>query len=220
MKKANRYSIIFVAVALIAGIALGYGQQAGWLERDHSGDTLSSAGTKLTPAFKLDSIRQQMAEDLKTELDYYLDRHNVSDEGYEMVAAFANGKRHHETTDTIPIYNVGHWKDKKRQGTAISRDSLGRIIIGNWNNDTLVSGIRIDSLSIFQGTFADAKAEGHGSYLTADGHYFEGHWEQDMQEGFGLQLSMQRRVPVIPLPSMARMLCLEKLPLLLVTRLR
>ena len=73
---------------------------------------------------------------------------------------------------------------------------------------------------IYQGTFADTKAEGHGSYLTADGHYFEGHWEQDMQEGFGLQLSMQRRVPVIPLPSMARMLCLVKLPLPLATRLR
>ena len=205
MKKTSRYTTLLAAVALITGLCLGYGQQAGWLKKDDTGDTLSSAGQKLTSAFRLDSIRQQMAEDLKTELDYYLDRHNVSDEGYEMVAAFANGLRHHETIDTISVYNVGRWKGKKRQGTAISRDSLGRIIIGNWINDTLVSGIRIDSMGVYQGAFVDgkpgysssAKAQGHGSYVTADGHYFEGHWEQDQQEGFGLQLLENEVVTIL-----------------------
>ena len=122
MKKANRYSIIFVAVALIAGIALGYGQQAGWLERDHSGDTLSSAGTKLTPAFKLDSIRQQMAEDLKTELDYYLDRHNVSDEGYEMVAAFAtaNGITRRQTRYRSIMSVTGKTRNAREQPSAVT----------------------------------------------------------------------------------------------------
>jgi lysozyme len=205
MKKTVRYTSILAAVALMAGIALGYGQHSDWIKRNNHKDTLICNGLRLTPALRLDSIRKQMAEDMKTELDYYLDRHNVSDEGYEMVAAFANGERHHETTDTIPLYNVGHWKNKKRQGTAISRDSLGRITIGNWNNDTLVSGIRIDSLGIYQGAFTngargkitDAKAQGHGSYVTADGYYFEGHWEQDQQEGFGLQLLENEVVTIL-----------------------
>ena len=200
MKKSSRYTLLMMVVALAAGIAFGYMHHGlGSDHDDNPNDSLvqhMGAVPMIAPTFLLDSIRQQIANDRKAEFAYYLDRHNVSDEGYEMVAAFANGQLHHEPIDTIPIYNVGRWKDKKRQGTAIIRDSLGRIIIGNWNADTLVSGIRIDSLGIYQGAFTngaraiitDAKAEGHGAYMTTDGHYFEGHWEQDQPEGFGLQL--------------------------------
>ena len=198
-------------VALAAGIAMGYMHldydDSIHEESSHDSIVTQIMGTvpMIMPSLNLDSIRQQIAEDLKTELDYYLDRHNVSDEGYEMVAAFANGQLHREPIDTISVYNVGRWKDKKRQGTAISRDSLGRITIGNWNNDTLVSGIRIDSLGIYQGAFAssargiitEAKAEGHGSYMATSGHYFEGHWEQDLQEGFGLQLLENEVVTIL-----------------------
>lgn len=138
-----------------------------------------------------------MAHDLKTELDYYLDRHNVEDEGYEMVAAFANGKRHKETFDTIPITNVGRWKGKLRQGTAISRDSTGSLIIGNWQADTLVSGIRIDSTGFYQGAFQNGKPHGHGSYTDTEGRYFEGHWEDGLQEGFGFQLLENEVVTVL-----------------------
>ena len=145
----------------------------------------------------LDSLRQQIAKDRQTEMNYYLDRHNVEDEGYEMVASFAAGKRHQEDIDTLSVYNVGRWKGKKREGTAISRDSLGRLIIGNWSADTLRSGLRIDSGGIYQGDLmgiiekgglVNAHAEGHGSYISTGGHYFEGHWENDLREGFGLQL--------------------------------
>ena len=196
MSKSIRYTLLIAgAAAIIAGGYWGYRQYTIVKQEEAVGDTLTSTVFNVFPALRLDSIRQQMADDRKDELDYYLDRHNVEDEGYEMVAAFANGQRHRETLDTIPIYNVGRWKGKIRQGTAISRDSLGRITIGHWDNDTLVSGIRIDSTGIYQGAFTgvtsgsivDAKAEGHGSYITADGSYFEGHWENDRQEGFGLQ---------------------------------
>ena len=196
MSKSIRYTLLIAgAAAIIAGGYWGYRHYTIVKQEEAVGDTLTSTVFNVFPALRLDSIRQQMADDRKDELDYYLDRHNVEDEGYEMVAAFANGQRHRETLDTIPIYNVGRWKGKIRQGTAISRDSLGRITIGHWDNDTLVSGIRIDSTGIYQGAFTgvtsgsivDAKAEGHGSYITADGRYFEGHWENDRQEGFGLQ---------------------------------
>lgn len=178
-----------------AGGYWGWRYQTEQHKKEAVGDTLTSKHFSISPAFLLDSIRQQIEEDRQEELDYYLDRHNVEDEGYEMVAAFAAGQRHRETIDTIPIYNVGRWKGKKRQGTAISHDSIGRITIGQWDADTLVSGIRIDSTGIYQGAFigggmgaiVDAKAEGHGSYISTDGHYFEGHWINDQREGFGLQ---------------------------------
>ena len=145
----------------------------------------------------VDSLRLAARQSLKEELDYYLDRHNVSDEGYEMMAAFANGQRYHLEIDTIPIWNVGRWKGKKRQGTAISLDSLGRIIIGNWENDTLTSGIRIDSLGYYEGAFTEGKANGHGAYTSADDHYFEGHWDNDQQHGFGLSLLQNSLVTVL-----------------------
>ncbi len=145
----------------------------------------------------VDSLRQAAEQTQKEELDYYLDRHNVSDEGYEMVAAFASGQRYHIEIDTIPVWNVGRWKDKKRQGTAISRDSLGRIIVGNWENDTLTAGIRIDSTGYYEGAFANGKANGHGTYISADDHYFEGHWENDQRQGFGLSLLQNSLVTVL-----------------------
>ena len=159
----------------------------------------------ISSSLSLDSLYTQMNRDLKSELDYYLERHNVEDEGYEMVAAFANGKRHSENIDTIAITNIGRWKGKKREGTAISRDSLGRITIGHWDNDTLTSGIRIDSTGTYIGAFkngrpgviTDAKAEGHGAYIATSGHYFEGHWEKDQRQGFGLQLLENEVVTVL-----------------------
>lgn len=205
MKKPVRYVLILATAAIAADACIGCGQQTRWLSEEVDEDTLTNTAI-VSPALQIDSIRQQIERDKKDEMDYYLDRHNVEDEGYEMVAAFANGKRHSETIDTIPIYNVGRWKGKKRQGTAISRDSLGRIIIGQWDNDTLTSGIRIDSMGIYQGAFIGgrmddfgqgAKADGHGSYLTVDGRYFEGHWENDLQEGFGLQFLENEVVTVL-----------------------
>lgn len=158
-------------------------------------ETDSVAGN-ISQALCSDSLIKQAERDFNTEIEYYLERHNVDDEGYEMVANFANGKRHRTTIDTIAITNIGRWKGKKRQGTAISRDSLGRITIGNWDNDTLTSGIRIDSGGTYIGAFSggragkitDAKAEGHGAYIATTGHYFEGHWNNDQRQGFGLQM--------------------------------
>lgn len=186
MKKAIRH-ILIIAVMGAVGFAIG------WWISGHSGysdppkipdfEVLAIPGSA-----ELDSLRQQMLKDRKIEMDYYLDRHNVEDEGYEMVAAFAAGKRHQESIDTLSVYHVGRWKGKKREGTAISRDSLGRIIIGNWSADTLRSGLRFDSAGIYEGSFINGIADGHGSFISTDGHYFEGHWTQDQREGFGLQL--------------------------------
>ena len=194
MKKVAKY----VAIALVAAVSCGIGfwfSEYSEKPEDYENAIFPIPLIKGTPL--LDSLHLQMKKDRKTEMDYYLDRHNVEDEGYEMVAAFAAGKQHQETIDTLSVYNVGRWKGQKREGTSISRDTLGRLIIGNWSADTLRSGLRFDSTGIYQGDLTgiiekdglvNARAEGHGSYISTAGHYFEGHWENDLREGFGLQL--------------------------------
>jgi lysozyme len=66
-------------------------------------------------------------------------------------------------------------------------DSLGRTVIGLCRDDSLVTGVRADSIGIYIGDFSQTKAHGHGAYY-ADNGYHEGHWENDRRQGFGLQL--------------------------------
>ena len=55
---------------------------------------------------------------VQDELTYYFDRHNVQDEGYEMVAAFAQGQRLEVELDThLSAFDIGTWKSHPRQGT-------------------------------------------------------------------------------------------------------
>ena len=122
------------------------------------------------------------------ELQYYFDRHNVQDEGYEMVMAFADGQRLTSTlTPHIDVRNIGTWKDYRREGMAVVLDSLGRTVMGLCRADSLVTGVRADSIGIYIGDFSQNKAHGHGAYY-ADNGYHEGHWENDRRQGFGLQL--------------------------------
>ena len=126
---------------------------------------------------------------VQEELNYYLDRHNMEDEGYEMVVAFANGKRlEMETERHLSVRNVGHWKGYSREGATIVLDTLGRTILGNSRDNSLEVGIRLDSIGTYYGEFNHDKADGHGAYQTPDGSYFEGHWEADRRNGFGLEL--------------------------------
>lgn len=202
--KSTRYILLTIGILVIGGLTAAgwfvWNGATGWLPSTSQKQPFAlvlDTAARFSPAPLADSLRAAAAEMLKAETDYYLDRHNVQDEGYELVAAFANGQHLQQRIDTIPIWNVGRWKGKQRNGTAISRDSLGRIIVGNWENDTLVSGVRIDSAGIYQGTFLNGKADGHGSYISADGHYFEGHWEEDQRQGFGLQLLQNDFVAVL-----------------------
>ena len=130
---------------------------------------------------------------INEELKYYFDRHNVQDEGYEMVAAFAAGKRHEvHIPPVLSAHSVGTWKDHHREGTVVSLDSLGRTVVATWQADTIVTGIRKDSLGTYLGDFANLKAEGHGAFYRPDGSYAEGHWQDDRQQGFGVELLTPR----------------------------
>ena len=131
---------------------------------------------------------------VNNELEYYLSRHNVDDEGFDMVARYAE-----EGDSTLSAYMPqGHatplgilkLRHMLREGKGIAHDSCGHLIIGTWRNDTLVSGIRIDSLGIYAGQFnRHMKASGHGSFRSVDGSYYEGHWQDDQREGFGFRVS-------------------------------
>ena len=130
------------------------------------------------------------------ELDYYLERHNVQDEGYEMVVAFANGKRLQVSVRPhLTARSIGTWEGHQRQGTALVCDSLGRTIVGTWSADTLETGIRTDSLGTYFGDFTGTKPNGHGAYNHLDGSYFEGHWHEGLRDGFGVEMQTQADEP-------------------------
>ena len=165
------------------GALMGVGHLVG--TPAHAGMRLSESLAATAPL--PDTIRISDPNILE-ELKYYFDRHNVQDEGYEMVVAFADGHRMaSEPVRHFRVRNVGTWKDYRRNGASVVLDSLGRTVIGLCRDDSLVTGLRADSIGIYIGDFSQTKAHGHGAYY-ADNGYHEGHWENDRRQGFGLQL--------------------------------
>lgn len=133
------------------------------------------------------------AQTVEQELDYWLSRHNVQDEGFDMVARYAQEGdttlRSYLPEGKVYLWNIGRWKGIRREGKGVVRDSEGRLVVGMWHADTLASGIRIDSEGIYAGNFdRHEQAHGHGSYHKAGGEYYEGHWEHDLREGFGFSV--------------------------------
>ena len=142
-----------------------------------------------------DSAAQKLREaKIKAELNYSLERHNVQDEGYEMVARYAASGRDTFVLKPMKTFNIGRWQGILRQGGGTERDCMGRVVVGNYENDTLVNGIRVDALGTYAGDFSNSLAHGHGSYWSCDDVYFEGHWANDQREGFGFSVSPESHV--------------------------
>ena len=185
MKKFLLYIIIGMAALMGASHLIG--------APEHVGMRLQGAlcNGEAVPADSIDttatssSVSPAVAEELK----YYFDRHDVQDEGFEMVAAIASGQRLTVSIDpTFTALSVGTWKGHQRQGTVLSLDSLQRTVVATWQADTIETGVRADSTGIYMGDFARLKAEGHGALFQPDGSYSEGHWTGDLRQGFGVQL--------------------------------
>ena len=155
----------------------------------------SSTGDSLHPA----PVREVKSQ-FDAELDYYLKRHDPKDEGFDVVvryaldgdAALAVYLPHGRLTLNSffhPLSIGGKLKQHPIQEKFLLKDALGRIIIGRFESDSLIIGIRIDSTGVYGGTMTlRGEARGHGIYRAADGTYFEGHWEHDQREGFGLSI--------------------------------
>lgn len=148
---------------------------------------------------KTDSIR-------RAELAYYMERHNVQDEGFEMVAAYRDRP---DTllsllpTEAVSLMGFGNWEGVGHKGTVVMKDTTGHIIIGTRVSnvdgktivDSLAGGVRLDSAGIYAGDFGlGTIAAGHGYYLTDDGDYYEGLWQNDCRHGLGLSVSPQHGV--------------------------
>ena len=71
----------------------------------------------------------------------------------------------------------------------MERDTLGRIIIGDYAADTLTSGVRVDTIGAYSGDFSHGLANGHGCAITEDGTYYEGQWKDDHRHGFGFAVT-------------------------------
>ncbi len=126
---------------------------------------------------------------LDEEIAYYLERHNPLDEGFDIVTRYAE-----QGDATMAAYlpqgrlSLSSMRPR-HEGKALVRDAQGRRIIGFYHADTLASGVRIDSAGFYAGMMnRRGEASGHGIYRQADGTYFEGHWEHDQREGFGLSI--------------------------------
>ena len=186
MKKTIVLSIILTGTLILAGILLCPLLAAGMLigTPPHTSVQLGQAWSRQADSLLTQPPSQiyPSAQIPEEELDYYMERHNVQDEGYEMVVAFANGKRHNVDADRyVAVWNVGRWENHRRQGTALALDSLGRTIVGTCHDDSLYIGLRPDSTGLYLGDFHEEKADGHGAYIQTDGGYFEGHWENGLR---------------------------------------
>ena len=183
MKKFLLYSIIGISVLMGAShfvkVTKGSGTLVSFVSSVPSADEKDTKGSD--PFVSSEAVNE--------ELKYYFDRHDVQDEGFEMVAAIASGQRLTVSVDpTVTALSIGTWKGHQRQGTVISLDSLKRTVVATWQADTIETGVRADSAGIYMGDFSRLKAEGHGALYQPDGSYSEGHWKDDLRQGFGVQL--------------------------------
>ena len=175
-----------LAMILPIGALMGASMYIG--APKHVGMQLSADFKKQIPAVSHALKKDTIPAGISDEFKYYFDRHNVMDEGYEMVAAFANGKRLTiEPARRLTVWNVGTWRGRTHEGTTLTVDSAGYTIIGTYDADTIKTGIRIDSLGTYLGDFTGTKANGHGAFIANDS-YFEGHWAENKRNGFGIQL--------------------------------
>ncbi len=156
------------------------------------------------------------------ELEYYLRTHRVTDDGYDMVAqhhtalcrriqmatsknAIPTKTRYIQAKDrTLPAvkmpggyWKAGHFHIGSINGPALIRSDQGKVISVVMNADTIVSGVRTDSLGTYRGQMnAQYKASGHGTYEGADGTHYEGSWENGLRHGFGFESSPMHPVHV------------------------
>ena len=158
---------LYITIGVLSGCTSGGNEDLSTLPED---------STEVeTTAIDADAL-QRRAEGIAAELAYYLERHNVLDEGYDMVARYADegdsALSAYMPIAPLRLFGIGRWRNIRRSGTALTHDALRRPIIGRMEDDTLVSGIRLDTAGVYAGRFTrNGEAQGHGGYLAVDGSY-------------------------------------------------
>lgn len=145
---------------------------------------------QLPTSITIDTLALKIRKDsIQEEVNYYMERHNIQDEGYEQIAEMAS---HGITTlkmQRMQLFNIGNWKFAGKRGFGMERDYRGRIVIGCYEADSLIWGTRLDSLGTYVGGFADGMASGYGRYLAISGNYYDGLWKEDQRHGFGCSIA-------------------------------
>jgi len=161
---------------------------------DEAGGQTSTSSTVTTPYTGKTADQQQQVE---AELAYYLERHDVKDEGYEAVMTYLTQRdtaiqTYMPRLETLPYYQMGQWPSFARQeGSSVCRDRQGRLLISAMApGDSLMHGVRLDSTGIYAGMLTPLQeACGQGSYWGMDGSHYQGGWQHDQREGFGLNVA-------------------------------
>lgn len=170
--------------------------------------------------------------DEQEEINYWMGVHGVQDEGYNMIAQYAQkvgsqikDKEHIlQLLDSIPdnallttafrktcisedsikmtdifaaykggIWKYGRWMKYPREGRGIGFIADGKFVKGVWSADTLQTGVLTDSTGTYNGEFNRyGYFANHGSFLSADGTYYEGRWVNNMRHGFGLSSNSKK----------------------------
>lgn len=208
-----RAAIVACVVGLFAIAALAWGWTVAfhwhWDEHQEALDNAAYAA-----AWRPSETAQIDRAAAEESLRYYLDTHSVQDEGYDMMAtlatrllsgkpdtvgqgtahrgwciAYSDSLSHTPDGRTLWGWMSGYRIRLRRKGWGSVADTAGRAITGYWRADTIVGGTRTDSLGTYTGQMRrGAIAEGHGRWAGRDGKYYEGRWQGDMRDGFGMQL--------------------------------
>ena len=130
-------------------------------------------------AHELEGARE-MAEDI----DYYLNVHDVQDEGFDMVAAY----KPHVTKAVDSLENLYTNIQRINNGAKFSIEHNVRYLPAT--PPPLPPNVRKDKNGTYTGQMDSLrKANGHGRYEGNDGTYYEGNWKDDMREGFGFSIA-------------------------------
>ena len=111
MKKILLYIIIGMASLMSASYLIGAPKHVGMHIADVPAPLAISDTTSTSHSF---------SPAVDEELKYYFDRHDVQDEGFEMVAAIASGRRLAVSINPVlSAMSVGTWQGRQRQGTVL-----------------------------------------------------------------------------------------------------
>lgn len=183
-----RVFLAFIILTLAAGCTGGSG-----------GDKPEKAAPDAVPATRrvqaADSIRMPVGwSRIWSEVAYYLERHTEQDDGYDLVARYAeqgdSALAVYEPQASLHLFNVGRWRGLSRESTGLTHDAVGRVVVGLFEDDSLVSGLRIDTAGVYGGRLTrNAEAAGYGVYQLFSGAFYEGQWQRDCRNGYGLGIS-------------------------------
>ena len=164
-------------------------------EARRSSPTPERAGAGTDGLHRSDTVKMPSGwSRIWSEVAYYLERHTEQDEGYDLVARYAehgdSALAVYEPQGDLRLLNIGCWSGLQRSGTGITHDALGRVVVGLFEGDSLVSGLRLDSMGVYGGRLSrNGEADGYGVCQLHSGAFYEGHWQHDQRNGYGLGIS-------------------------------